>query len=195
MSRCWPERSSSASSGSSRTTASAQSRRYGPRSGTAPSSPRQVSVAVRPRGRAMARTVPRTCRVEALPNIGRRAGRPLPARCQPADIGVIRSVRPVTPPCRHDSGQPGVPAFPGCPTRVRPVRAPLPPRAGALADGIQAAQCQNAPPIYLRRSSLPSRHPLLGSRCDLAGVRTTLEPDAGRTETDIHLGQGVLNPC
>jgi hypothetical protein len=105
-------------------------------------------------------------------------------RCQPAAIRVICPVRPVTPPCRHENGQPGVP---GCPARMRPVRAPLPARAGVLADGIQAGQRQNAPPMYLRRSSLP-RGQWLGFRCVLACISTTLETGRGRTETGIHLG-------
>jgi hypothetical protein len=56
------------------------------------------------RGRAMARTLPRAGRVESPAAHRTARGRPLPARCQHAAIGVMRPVRPNTPPCRHGSG-------------------------------------------------------------------------------------------
>jgi hypothetical protein len=89
-----------------------------------------------------------------------------------AYIDVITAVRSITPPCRRDSGQPGVSHSPGRPARVRPVRALLAARAGVLADGIMAGQDENIPPMYLRRSAC-----------------------TGRTETVIPLEQPVLDPC
>jgi hypothetical protein len=117
---------------------------------------------------------------------------------QHADIGGIGPVRPVTPPCRQDIGRPGVSrAFPGRPARARPVPAPLPARAGVLADGIQAGQRQNVPPMYLRRSS-PPRGQSLGSRCVLTRVRTTLEtgrgPDGNRHSSRTPCAESVLMP-
>ena len=86
-------------------TGSPQSQRYGPRSGWFRVHPaRKVPVAVRPRGRAMARTLPQAGRVESPAAHRTARGRPLPVRCQHAAIGVMRPVRPNTPPCRHGGG-------------------------------------------------------------------------------------------
>jgi hypothetical protein len=52
-----------------------------------------------------------------------------------ASAGVAWPVWPVVPPCRRDSGVPGVPAFAGHPARVRPDSAAAH-AGGVLADGI-----------------------------------------------------------
>src|SRR5258707_9277079 len=95
--------------------------------------------------------------------------------------GGSRPVRPVVPPCRHDSGQPGVsPAFPG----VRPacgLSAPLP--AGSGWDtGRSAQQCTSDVPAADRtaaRFTVPSRR----------ASEPRLKTDAGRTETLTPLRQ------
>jgi hypothetical protein len=66
-----------------------------------------------------------------------------------AAIGVVWPVRPVTPPCRHDSGQPGFPGHSPAsgPCAARPCA--IAARAGALAGAILAGQRENVPPMYL----------------------------------------------
>jgi hypothetical protein len=105
--------------------------------------------------------------------------------------------RPVMPPCRRDSGQPGVRGIPrasgprpACPRHARAV--------GIVNDEIIAGQRENVPALYPLRSSPPGASSNLLAAL-VRRLKRVCAPHAnrarGRPETGIRLGEGVLNRC
>ena len=105
--------------------------------------------------------------------------------------------RPVMPPCRRDSGQPGVRGIPRAsgprPAGPRHARA-----VGIVNDEIIAGQRENVPAMYPLRSSPPRASSNLLAAL-VRRLKRVCAPHAnraqGRPKTGIRLEPGVLNPC